>query len=107
METKTTPPVEKKKNPMWDKVFADERLSGVIDKFLDKHLALAIEHERRCIKMRLKQVENYLDRISLMQQGMEYKETFKKIPCSKGVPFPRVEYDRLFEEAIKKQKVKK
>jgi len=105
METKPTLPVEKKKNPMWDKVFADKRLSGVIDSFLDKHLVLAIEHERRCIKMRLKQIEHYLDRISLMQQGMEYKETFKKIPCSKGVPFPRVEYDRLLEE--QKKKVKK
>jgi hypothetical protein len=99
--------VEKKKNPIWDKVFADERLSGEIDKFLDKHLTLAIEHERRCIKMRLKQVEGYLDRISLMQQGMEYTETFKKIPSRKGVPFPRHEYERLLQESIKKQKVKK
>lgn len=96
----------KKKNPMWDLVFADDRMKES-DKFLSKHLKLAILHEQKCVKMRLKQIEHYLDRIALMEQGMEYTETFKKVPCTYGISFPKDEYEKLLIEETKKQKVKK
>lgn len=95
--------VVKKKNPMWDLVFADDRMKEP-DKFLAKHLKLAVLHEQKCVKMRLKQVEHYLDRITLMEQGTEYKETFKQVPCTYGIAFPKDEYEKLLKEEKVKRK---
>jgi hypothetical protein len=96
--------IVKKKNPMWNAVFDDDRMKEP-DKFLAKHLRFAVEHEQKCVKMRLKQIEQYLDRISLLEEGTEYGDTFKLISCIHGIPFPKEEYERL--KKIEEKKVKK
>lgn len=97
---------EKKKNPMWDKVFEDIAMSASIDK-LPKFLQFAINHERRCIKFRLKQIENYAQRINLMMAGMDYTDTFKTIRPTHGVPFPKEAYIKMRDEWEAEQEFKK
>jgi hypothetical protein len=96
MKTKTNVGIQVKKlNPVWNEIFKDERLVGEINPELPHFLKMAIEHERRCIKHRLKQVETYLDRITFLEAGMDYFDTFKQIQGLKGIPFPKDEYVKL------------
>jgi hypothetical protein len=109
VKNKTEEQQEKKKNPVWDKLFQDERMSGIINKDLPEFLKIAIEHEIRCVKYRLKQIEGYLDRMTLLESGVDYFDTFQKIPSRKGVPFPKTLYlikKEEWEKLNKKNKTK-
>lgn len=97
---------DEKKNPMWDKVFEDGRMSEEINKDLPEFLKIAIKHERKCVKFRLKQIEGYLDRITHLEAGMDYFDTFNVIKSMSGVPFPREEYNLKKQEWEKAHKKK-
>lgn len=96
---------EKKKNPVWDKLFEDERLNKEIST-LPKHFQMAINHERKCIKFRLKQIERYLERIQLMMAGMDYFDTFKNLSSIHGLGFPKQPYLKLRDKWDKEQEKK-
>lgn len=91
---------------MWEEVFKDERLTKDI-KHLPEHFRMAIEHERKCVAFRLKQVENYLDRIALMMAGKDYYDTFQNLKPVHGVGFPKERFIELRTKWDKEQDKKK
>lgn len=91
---------KKKKSDIPKNVIIDQRE-------LPKHIVFAIKFEEKCIKYRKKQITNYKKRIILMQKGVCYFDTFKKIKATKGLGFPTKVYTDLnqkWKDAQKKEK---
>lgn len=59
---------------------------------LPNFLKYAIEHERKCVKLRTMQIEEYLKRLQLMFAGMDYLDTFNNIKPIHPIPFNKDEY---------------
>lgn len=106
MILKSKEKVEPENNPVWNKLYEDERLSGEIRKELPEFLKIGIEHERKCIKLRLKQIEHYLDKITYLEAGMDWFDTLKHIQPTKGIIFPSEAYMKAKDRWEKKQKNK-
>lgn len=71
---------------------------------LPEFLQLAIKHEEKVIELRKKQIDNYYKRIEMMKVGINYFDTFKKVPSLHGFKFPKEEYHRLKTEYLKQKK---
>lgn len=79
-------------NDLFDSVLGDSRMIQTTKKLPD-FLALAVQHERECVKLRLRQIQGCLGRIQLLSAGIDYYDTFKKIPgIMQPIPFPKEEY---------------
>jgi hypothetical protein len=94
MNSKRKETILRKKNPLWDKALKHELMKKDVSG-LPEFLKLAIRHERNCIEFRLRQVENYFDRLELMFGGMDYFDTFERISPLPFVQFPKQEYEKL------------
>ena len=63
---------------------------------IPKHLQLAIEHEKNCIRMREEQIKGYKEKIKLLEKGIDYNDVLKKIkPRKPNIKFNFLEYNKL------------
>jgi len=106
MTTEKSKVKKSKGNPLWDEVFKDEVLTADIS-HLPEHFQLAINHERKCVAFRLKQVENYLARLKLVLAGKDYLDTFENLKPAHGVGFPKERYIEMRTKWDKEQDMKK
>jgi len=79
------------KETMFEQVLSHNMMTKST-KALPPFLQYAIEHERNCVKFRIMQIKQYLDRLELMFAGMDYIDTFNRIKSIQGVPFNKEEY---------------
>ncbi len=63
---------------------------------MKNHFEFAIDHELKCIQLRLQQVLGYLQKVELLCRGVEYEEVLKKIePIRCQVNFSMKEYEKI------------